>query len=100
MSSIEWSNQTATKINELSKRDAVIIVPIASTEQHGPHLPVIVDALLTEEVARRTALKVAEREPVLVTPVLWLGLAEHHMAYGGTMTLDFATFLAIVRCIC
>ena len=100
MPGIDWANQTAASIMSSKERDAVVIVPIASTEQHGPHLPVRVDSLLVGEIARLTATKVVEREPILVTPVLWLGLAEHHMPYGGTMTLDFATFLAVIRCIC
>jgi creatinine amidohydrolase len=43
---------------------------------------------------------VAATKPIVVTPTVWAGLAEHHMSLGATITLDFATFAAILRCIC
>jgi creatinine amidohydrolase len=52
---------------------------------------------LGETVAARTAEKVqAKGQEVLVLPVLWTGLSEHHMSFGGTITLDNATFTAVV----
>ena len=46
----------------------------------------------------RTARKVAARgQAVVVLPVLWTGLSEHHMSFGGTITLDFAAFSALVE---
>jgi creatinine amidohydrolase len=53
---------------------------------------------LGETVAARTAEKVqAKGQEVLVLPVLWTGLSEHHMSFGGTITLDNATFAAVVE---
>ena len=49
---------------------------------------------------RRAARLLTERQPVVVAPTVWNGLAEHHMALGGTITLDFQTFFALLRCIC
>jgi creatinine amidohydrolase len=72
--------------------------PVGSTEQHGPHLPVMVDYRLATEVARRGALKLAAAgHPVLVTPTVWTGFAEHHMELGGTITLDYAVFHGVIR---
>ena len=75
----------------------VAILPIGSTEQHGPHLPVGVDAMLVSAVAARTAALMTA--PALVLPALWVSLAEHHMAFAGTVTLDVSTFRAVLRCI-
>lgn len=97
---IEWSNLRARELRELAGRDAIVVIPVGSTEQHGPHLPVQVDALLVGEVARRAARRVAAAHPIVVTPTVWTGLAEHHMGFGGTFTLDFPTFLALLRCLC
>jgi creatinine amidohydrolase len=94
---VKWTNLKAREIRELQGRNAIAIVPIGSIEQHGPHLPVSVDALLVTEVACRAALRVREIEPVVVLPTIWSGLAEHHMSLGGTITLDLATFFALVR---
>ena len=77
----------------------VVILPIGSTEQHGPHLPVQVDTLLAAEVALRAARCAPASTPVLVLPALWVSLAEHHMAMAGSLTLDFDTLHAFVRCV-
>jgi len=100
MSEIEWSRLKAADVNALAARDAVVIVPVGSTEQHGPHLPTQVDSLLVGEIARRAARQAAATTPIVVTPTIWSGLAEHHMSLGGTLSLDFGTFLALLRCVC
>ena len=87
----------AADLRRLAHQDAIAILPIGSTEQHGPHLPVQVDSLLAFEVARRAASRVVGATPVVVLPVVWTGLAEHHMAFGGTVTLDLASFGALIH---
>ncbi|HVC62966.1 MAG TPA: creatininase family protein [Acetobacteraceae bacterium] len=98
MAEVEWRRLRADQLREQAQRGAIVILPVASLEQHGPHLPVEVDSLLGETVALRTARKAeAMGTPALVLPVLWTGLSEHHMSFGGTVTLDFATFSALVE---
>ena len=98
MPEIEWRKLRADQLRDLSKQDAIVILPVASLEQHGPHLPVEVNSMLGETVASRTAAKVAARgQAVVVLPVLWTGLSEHHMSFGGTITLDNAAFAAVVE---
>src|SRR5262245_7771262 len=97
MSEVEWGRLKAREVRALAGRDAVVIVPVGSLEQHGPHLPTLTDTLLVSEVARRAAVLAADRHPVIVTPCVWTGLSEHHMDIGGTITLDFAAFAGVVR---
>lgn len=97
---IEWRKLRADELRERARANAIVILPVGSLEQHGPHLPVEVDSMLGETTALRTARLIAEREPVVVLPMLWTGLSEHHMSFGGTVTLDFETFYGTVRCIC
>jgi creatinine amidohydrolase len=98
MAETEWRKLRADQLRDLAKRDAIVILPVASMEQHGPHLPVEVDSMLGETVAARTAAKVDARgQAVVVLPVLWTGLSEHHMSFGGTITLDNAAFAAVVE---
>jgi creatinine amidohydrolase len=99
MSEIEWWRLKASELNALAARNATVILPVGSTEQHGPHLPTQVDALLSGEVARRAARRVAPGLPVVVAPTVWSGLAEHHMSLGGTLSLDLATFHGLLRCL-
>ncbi|MDP3416805.1 creatininase family protein [Falsiroseomonas sp.] len=92
-----WARLTAAEIQARATPETVVLIPVASTEQHGPHLAVGVDTVLAGAVAERTARRLLARgTPALVTPTIWSGLAEHHMDFGGTMTLDLATFSALV----
>ncbi|HXP78245.1 MAG TPA: creatininase family protein [Stellaceae bacterium] len=98
MQPLEFSSLTAPALNKMAERNAIVVVPIGSTEQHGPHLPVMVDYRLATEVAMRGARKLAERgHPILVTPTIWTGFAEHHMELGGTITIDYSVFFGLVR---
>lgn len=98
MIEIEWRKLRADELRERAKQGSIAVVPIASMEQHGPHLPVEVDSILGETIAARSALKlVAHGTPVVVLPVVWTGLSEHHMSFGGTITLDHAGFFAVIE---
>ena len=97
---IYWEQLRSPQLKSLADVNAIVVVPVGSIEQHGPHLPVKVDALLATEVARRAALKIQTHQPILVTPTVWCGLAEHHMDFCGTLTLDFETFHALLRNLC
>jgi creatinine amidohydrolase len=97
---VRWANLKAYELRDLAAQGAIVVVPVAAMEQHGPHLPVMVDSLLCGAVAERGAARVADRRPVVVTPTVWSGLSEHHMPFGGTITLDLPTFMALLRCVC
>lgn len=98
---VEWRKLRADELRDKARANAIVILPIASLEQHGPHLPVEVDSMLGETHAIRAAHKIAAREEqALVLPVLWTGLSEHHMSFGGTVTLDFPAFSAVVEGVC
>jgi creatinine amidohydrolase len=95
---VEWRKLRADELRDKARQDAIVILPVASLEQHGPHLPVEVDSVLGEAVALRTAGKLVARDvPALVLPVVWTGLSEHHMSFGGTVTLDVPGFGAIIE---
>ena len=96
MPETSWARLKAHELRALAAENAVVILPIASIEQHGPHLPVMTDTRLGEEIARRAAEKAYAQRPTIWTPVVWSGLSEHHMAFGGTLTLSHATFRALI----
>ena len=99
MALMEWANLKAHELRALAADDAVVIAPVAAMEQHGPHLPVQVDSRLATEVSHRAARKSHSEQPTVVLPVVWAGLSEHHMPFGGTITLDYDTLLSLFRCI-
>jgi creatinine amidohydrolase len=100
MTEILWNRLSAAALRTLATQDAIVLLPVASTEQHGPHLATGVDDLLCSEVCRRTAVALAPSCPVVVAPTVWCGLADHHVAFGGTFTLSLATYYALLRDLC
>ena len=100
MSVMEWNRLRAPQLRALAQEDCLVILPVGSTEQHGPHLPVQVDALLATEVSLGAASRFNPPGKAIVAPTVWCGLAEHHMDLGGTFTLDHSTYHALIRCLC
>ncbi|MBL8700002.1 MAG: creatininase family protein [Alphaproteobacteria bacterium] len=100
MTEIEWARLKASEIAGLAKRNAIVILPIGSTEQHGPHLPTQVDSRLATEVAHRAARIMSRTHPAVVAPTIPYGMSEHHMSLSGTITLDYATMAAVLNCAC
>jgi creatinine amidohydrolase len=98
---VEWRKLRADELRDAAKQDSIVILPVASIEQHGPHLPVETDMLIGEAITIGTARKLTEQgERALVLPVMWMGLSEHHMPFGGTITLGLPAFGAVIEDIC
>lgn len=70
-----------------------VIMPIGSTEQHGPNGLIGTDALCAEVIAKG----VGEAVDALVAPTISVGMAQHHMDFTGSMTLRPSTLIAILR---
>ena len=100
MAEIDWNRLPAETLRSLAARDAVVLLPVASTEQHGPHLPTGVDDMLVTAVCRRAARLLAPGTPIVVAPAVPFGLADHHLAFGGTFSLSLPTYHALLRDLC
>ncbi|MEM1385755.1 MAG: creatininase family protein [Pseudomonadota bacterium] len=96
MAEVDWARLKAHELRALATAGAAVILPIAAIEQHGPHLPVMTDTCLGTEIAHRAARIAYPTRPVVVTPPVWSGLSEHHMAFGGTLSISHATFRALL----
>lgn len=98
---VEWARMTAPELREIAARGgSLAILPAGSLEQHGPHLPVITDTASASAASVRAARLVAsgsDAVPVAVLPGLWLGMSEHHLPFGGTISVDYAAYRSILE---
>jgi creatinine amidohydrolase len=83
-------------------RDAdaeIAVLPVGSTEGHGPHAPLGTDAFTAETVAEAgaDAYEAETGETVLVAPTVPVGISEEHRAFDGTLWVSPDTFRAYVR---
>jgi len=94
----ELARLSAAQIAELPKHDAVVVQPIGSVEQHGPHLPVITDAYIAGSlVLGSLRLLGDDGPPVWVLPTLNYGRSIEHVGFVGTVTLSTDTLLSVCR---
>lgn len=66
---------------------AVLLVPLGSTEQHGPHLPAGTDATVAAAVASAAATAVGGQVPLLVAPTVGYGASGEHEDFPGTISI-------------
>jgi len=76
--------------------DSVAVLPIAAIEQHGPHLPVSVDATINAGILARALDLVPAGRVVLALPMQSVGLSLEHGRYPGTLTLSAETLIAVL----
>jgi creatinine amidohydrolase/Fe(II)-dependent formamide hydrolase-like protein/fructoselysine-6-P-deglycase FrlB-like protein len=78
---------------EIAAGRRTVVIPLGATEQHGPHLPLAVDAWVAEALASRFCARVPE---ALQAPVVAVGCSVEHMAFAGTLSIEPSSLLASV----
>jgi creatinine amidohydrolase len=77
-----------TEVRRLAQADAIALLPVGSTEAHGPHLPLAVDVVIAEEVCRRVGRRLSRRgEAALIFPAVPYALTEFAAEFAGTISL-------------
>jgi creatinine amidohydrolase len=87
------AHMTWPEVERYLERSTGVLVPIGSTEQHGPNGLLGTDAICPETVATL----VGEALGAAVAPTLSIGMSQHHMAFPGSLTLRPSTLLQVVR---
>jgi creatinine amidohydrolase len=93
-----WKNIISKDLEEMDKKNAAVLLPVAAIEQHGSHLPVGTDSIILEALLNKF---VGEKEfagaNVLVAPLLYVGKSNEHMGFCGTMTLTAKTLYSVIE---
>jgi creatinine amidohydrolase len=89
----DWMEMTWADIAAAGEavRRWIAVLPLAAVEQHGPHLPLGVDAYIAEAYLARVRKILPEALPVTFLPVQRVGVSAEHLGYPGTLTLSAAT---------
>lgn len=87
---------TTKEIANINKEEAVLILPIASVEQHGLHLPVFTDSLLNESLIGGALSLLPNEASVWLLPPLHYGKSNEHHGFSGTFSLSTNTVNAIL----
>ncbi|MFB6205780.1 MAG: creatininase family protein [Haloglomus sp.] len=82
------ADETWPDLESYFENESLALVPLGSTEQHGPHLPLATDHLIAEAFARAAA----DRTGFLRTPTINVGVSPHHKQFTGTMWVDAPVF--------
>jgi creatinine amidohydrolase len=94
---------TRDEAREAFDEGAVVVLPTGSIEQHGHHLPLVVDTTAVTHIARAGAERARKDIPVVVTPTMHFGVSHHHLAFAGTLSLTSSIYIQavceLVRCL-
>ena len=87
----QWSDLSTDDFSSLDLARVIAVLPVAATEQHGPHLPLSVDSDLADAMTRAAA----QHLPALFLPVQRVGFSPEHSAFPGTLTLKAETIIRL-----
>lgn len=90
-----WQEMLRHELLAAMENRAVVIVPVGSVEQHGPHCPQDVDISIPYHLAIRAAELFSEA-PVIVAPPLMYGFTHYNMGEIGTITLGLELFINVL----
>ena len=96
---VHWQEFWRHELETMQSKGPVVIVPVGSIEQHGPHCPTDVDISIPFHLAVATAFAI-EEFPVIVAPPVWSGFTHYNLGHVGTINLRLETFLALVGDVC
>ena len=89
-----WDQLTTEELAQVD-RSSVVILPLAATEQHGPHLPLATDRWIAEGICQSIEARLSER--VLILPAPPVGYSAHHRAFPGTLSVTHQILIDYAR---
>lgn len=89
----QWSEMTWEDFGAADTARWIAVLPLAATEQHGPHLPVGVDHYIAEAYLARAAEQMPDDLPVTFLPVQAIGQSDEHLRFPGTLSFSAETVI-------
>ncbi len=86
---------TSPDIAQLDRARAIALLPVAAIEQHGPHLPLVVDTCLLEGILARALAMLPAEFPLLILPTQAVGCSPEHGRFPGTLSLSPETTMRL-----
>jgi len=104
MQTYRYEELSWPQVREAVQHDPVVVLPVGTTEQHGPHLPLMTDYLTAGRLAEDAVRSLADAAgdgpvPALVMHPVPYSFNEHHMDYPGTIAIDAHTIIDYLACI-
>jgi creatinine amidohydrolase len=90
-----WQDLTTVDFARVDPDRTIALLPVAATEQHGPHLPLSTDAVINEGIVAETLRRLPATASVLVLPALNIGDSLEHTAFAGTLSADLDALLGL-----
>ncbi|MEI9430209.1 creatininase family protein [Mesorhizobium sp. Cs1299R1N3] len=92
-----WEEQNRSSLKALGE-NALVVVPLGAIEQHGPHLPTGTDIFLAGTAVERATARAAKASArdFVIASFLRIGSSDHHLPFGGTISLPPATMLLVL----
>ena len=91
-------NLTWPEVKKLKLTNKVVVLPLGSFEQHGPHLPLTTDTDIVTAIAR--AIERKRPKQILCLPTLWPGHSTHHLFFPGTLSVRQMPYIQLVIELC
>lgn len=95
---MRFGEVTSPELSALDKEKLILVCPLGSCEQHGPHLPLATDTLLISRIAEAVEARLPER--VMLAPTIWTGSSQSHLRFQGVVSLDALFFAEYVVRLC
>jgi len=92
---VRFATHTREQLSRVA-RDAIAIVPLGATEQHGRRLPVHTDTLIVSHLTEHATRLASPRASLVLCPAVPFGFSEHHLRFGGTVSIDSETYVRLL----
>ena len=90
-----WQDMNTEEFGGPDAERWIAVLPVGAIEQHGPHLPLCVDACINQGILARALELLPEQVPVTVLPPIPVGKSNEHIAFPGTLTLSADTLIRL-----